>query len=77
MKNYQYQIEKENNGIRVFEFISTHGSRVGTLWDIDKLQKSLDELYKDKFLSRDIEDVISSLVRTGKWMEDNYPELLL
>jgi hypothetical protein len=77
MKNYQYQIEKENNGIRVFEFISTHGSRVGTLWDIDKLQKSLDELDKDKFRSRDIEDIISSFKRTKKWFQENYPELLL
>jgi carboxylesterase type B len=77
MKNYQYEIEKKNNEIRVFEFISTHGSRVGTLWDIDKLKKSLDELDKNKFLSRDIEDVISSFKRTKEWVLKNHPELLL
>jgi len=77
MKNYQYQIEKENNEIRVFEFISTHGSRTGKIWDIDKLKKSLDELDKNKFLSRDIEDVISSFKRTKKWFQENHPELLL
>jgi len=77
MKNYQYQFEKEDNKLRVFEFIDTYGSRSGLIWDMDKLKKSLSGLEKDDFSYGGKEEKIKSLQRTKNWLYQNHPEILI
>ena len=77
MKNYEYQIEKEDNKLRIFEFINIYGSRIGLIWDMDKLKKSLSEFEKNDFLHGDKEQKIKSFQRTKNWLYENYPELIL
>ena len=78
MKNYQYQIEKENDKIRIFEFTSTYGSRIGSLWDINNLKKTLQEFEKSDFPYKDKEEQIkASFQRTKHWVMENFPEYFL
>jgi hypothetical protein len=77
MKNYQYEFEKEDNKLLVFEFTDTYGSRSGLIWNMDKLKKSLSELEKDDYPYGDKEERIRSLQRTKNWLYKNHPEILI
>jgi hypothetical protein len=77
LRQYQYQFEKEGDKLRVFEFIDTYGSRIGMIWDMDKLKKSLSQLEKDDFLYVNKEEKIKSLQRTKNWLYENHPEILI
>ena len=77
LRQYQYQFEKEGDKLRVFEFTDTYGSRIGMIWDMDKLKKSLSELEKDDFPYDNKEEKIKSLQRTKNWLYENHPELLI
>jgi hypothetical protein len=75
--NHQYKIYKKRDIFMILEFIENYGSKSGTIWDIEKLKKSLQKFKQNELPYENKEERIESFHRTKKWLYENHPELLI